>query len=52
MNRKRMWGVVFVLVGALVVSGASPLAAQEKKEEAKAEKKDDGKTKTPLKTVA
>jgi len=26
MNRKRMWGVVFVLVGALVVSVAAPLA--------------------------
>src|SRR3970040_1745256 len=38
-----MWGVVFVLVGALVVSVASPLAAQEKKEEAKAEKKDEKK---------
>src|SRR3990172_7921546 len=43
MNRKRMWGVVFVLVGALVVSVAAPLAAQEKKEEAKAEKKDEKK---------
>ena len=43
MNRKRMWGVVFVLVGALVVSVASPLAAQEKKEDAKAEKKDEKK---------
>src|SRR3990172_8898456 len=43
MNRQRMWGVVFVLVGALVVSVAAPLAAQEKKEEAKAEKKDEKK---------
>src|SRR3990172_143947 len=43
MNRKRMWGVVFVLVGALVVSVAAPLAAQEKKEEAKAEKKEEKK---------
>jgi len=50
MTRKRMWGVVFVLVAALLVSNGAPAAQAQEKPEAKPaeEKKKEEKKKEGL----